>query len=67
MDYIPHLQPQDHLARTLFERHDDAAPTIQQWMTVEYPDGQNIRMRKDGATRSGCGRRTATDGPYWTS
>eukprot|EP00975_Prorocentrum_lima_P034553 7262765-Prorocentrum_lima.AAC.1 len=45
------FQPQDHLARTLLERPDDAAPTIQQWMTVEDPDGQNIWIRKDGATR----------------
>eukprot|EP00975_Prorocentrum_lima_P032117 6743934-Prorocentrum_lima.AAC.1 len=26
-------------------------PTIQQWMTLEDPGGQNIWIRKDGATR----------------
>eukprot|EP00975_Prorocentrum_lima_P016594 3519149-Prorocentrum_lima.AAC.1 len=40
------------LARNLFERPDDSAPTSQQWMIVEDPDGQNIWIRKDGASRS---------------
>eukprot|EP00975_Prorocentrum_lima_P063319 12890804-Prorocentrum_lima.AAC.1 len=35
------LKPQDHPARDLFEKPDDSAPTIQQWLTVEDPDGQN--------------------------
>eukprot|EP00975_Prorocentrum_lima_P061520 12880380-Prorocentrum_lima.AAC.1 len=45
---IPQLKhgTQDHLARTLFERPDGAAPTTQQRMTVEDPDVQNIWIRK---------------------
>eukprot|EP00975_Prorocentrum_lima_P063511 12891972-Prorocentrum_lima.AAC.1 len=46
----PQLKPQDHLARNLFERPDDSNPAIQQWLAVEDPDGQNMWIRKDGAT-----------------
>eukprot|EP00975_Prorocentrum_lima_P052597 11021610-Prorocentrum_lima.AAC.1 len=45
------LQWQDHLARNLFERPDDFNPTVQQWLTVEDPDGQTMWIRKHGATR----------------
>eukprot|EP00975_Prorocentrum_lima_P024573 5163827-Prorocentrum_lima.AAC.1 len=45
------LKSEDHLARHLFEKPDDSIPTIQQWLTVEDPDGQNMWIRKDGATR----------------
>eukprot|EP00975_Prorocentrum_lima_P066144 12907509-Prorocentrum_lima.AAC.1 len=45
------LKPQYHLAINMFEKPDDSAPTFRQWLTVEYPDGMNMWIRKDGATR----------------
>eukprot|EP00975_Prorocentrum_lima_P034037 7152762-Prorocentrum_lima.AAC.1 len=52
MDYIPHTS--NH--KIIWQEHclnDLMMPlsTIQQWMAVEDPDGQNIWIRQDGATR----------------
>eukprot|EP00975_Prorocentrum_lima_P031223 6555015-Prorocentrum_lima.AAC.1 len=46
------LQPQDHLARNLFERPDDVNPTIQQWLTVEDPDGKKKDVDQEGWSHS---------------
>ncbi len=45
------LNQQGHLAVNLFEKPDEAAPTLQQWLTIQDPDGELIWMRKDGVTR----------------
>ena len=45
------LQRQEHLVQNLFERPEEAAPTLQQWMTIQDPNGEHLWLRKDGVTR----------------
>eukprot|EP00975_Prorocentrum_lima_P054093 11344176-Prorocentrum_lima.AAC.1 len=39
------LKPPNHLARSLSEKPDDSNPTIQRWLGVEDPDGQNMWIK----------------------
>eukprot|EP00975_Prorocentrum_lima_P053063 11126948-Prorocentrum_lima.AAC.1 len=47
MYYIPHNSSYRTMWQDIcLKKPDDSNPTIQQWLTVEDPDGQNMWTRK---------------------